>query len=453
VDVKQAPWTGRNAQVRLPSDQIEYLPASSLRPNPRNPRTHSEKQIDQLVRSVLEFGLLLPLLVDSDNTVVKGNAVFAALKQIGIDPIPILRVSHLSPAQLRAYVIADNKTALNAGWDIEILKEDFAAIIDGDLDFDVSITGFEFAEVDLILDSTVAGGVDPADELPPVPAVAVTRLGDIWSIGPHRLICGDATNAGTFAALMGEARAQMVLTDQPYNVKINGPVSGKGKNKHREFPMASGEMTSPDYVSFLGSTYANLVAYSAPGSLHYLFTDWRHADETNAAGKANYTELKNICVWTKTNGGLGSFYRSQHEFVYVFKAGNAPHVNNIQLGRFGRYRSNVWTYAGANSFGKTRDEDLAMHPTVKPVAMLADAILDATRPNDIVLDCFVGSGSTLVAAAKTRRVGYGVELDPIYCDVTLTRLSKLLKLEPIHEPSGLTFAEIARDRVANGEEK
>jgi len=445
VDVKQVSWSGKNAFVRLPEDHIEYLPAASLKPNPRNPRTHSEKQIDQLARSVLEFGLLLPLLVDGDNTIVKGNAVFAALKQIGVDQIPVLRVGHLSPAQLRAYVIADNRTALNAGWDIEILKEDFAALIGSDLD--VTITGFDFPEVDLILNSTETESADPADEVPPAPATAVTRLGDIWSVGPHRLICGDATKAETFAALMGDVRAQMVLTDQPYNVAIDGHVSGNGQITHREFAMAAGEMTSPEYTEFLTCTYRNLATYSVPGALHYLFTDWRHGEETNAAGKKVYSELKNVCVWAKTNGGLGSLYRSQHELVYVFKVGDAPHTNNVQLGRFGRNRSNVWSYAGANSFGKTRDEDLAMHPTVKPVAMLADAILDVTHPKDVVLDCFAGSGSTLVAAAKTRRVGYGVELDPIYCDIILARLSKLLKLEPIHEPTGRTFQEIGNERA------
>ncbi len=443
MDVKQAPWNGKNAYVRLPSDRIEFVPASSLKPNPRNPRTHSEKQIDQLARSVLEFGLTLPLLIDGENTIIKGNAVFAALKQLGQDSIPILRVDHLSAAQLRAYVIADNRTALNAGWDIEILKEDFSLLLDSELD--VTVTGFDFAEIDQILNQAGEQAVDPADEVPPTPRRAVTRLGDIWQIGRHRLICGDATKRETYAALMSDARAQLVITDQPYNVKIDGPVSGKGKVKHGEFVMASGEMSSAEYVEFLFSAYQNLAEFSQPGALNYLFTDWRHAEETTAAGKRVYSELKNVCVWAKTNAGLGSLYRSQHEFVYVFKVAGAPHVNNIQLGRF-RYRTNVWTYAGANSFGKTREEDLAMHPTVKPVAMLADAILDASRPNDIVLDCFVGSGSTLVAAAKTRRIGYGIELDPAYCDVTLTRLSKLLKVDPIHEASGRTFDEITVER-------
>ncbi|WP_439924417.1 site-specific DNA-methyltransferase [Nitrobacter sp. JJSN] len=444
MDVKQVPWSGKNAIVRLPSEQIEYVPASALKPNPRNPRTHSEKQIDQLVRSVLEFGLTLPLLVDGDNTIVKGNAVFAALKQLGVDSIPVLRVDHLSPTQLRAYVIADNRTALNAGWDVEILKEDFEAILDCDLD--VTITGFDFAEIDLIVNSDSEAAPDPADELPALPATAVTQLGDIWTVGPHRLICGDATKPETFAALMGNARAQMVFADPPYNVAIDGHVSGLGKNQHREFVQASGEMTRREFVAFLTGALRNLADYSLNGALHYLCMDWRHALEIQEAGEAVYSELKNICVWAKTNAGMGSLYRSQHEFVYVFKVGKSAHINNIQLGRYGRARSNVWTYAGATSFGVTRDADLAMHPTVKPVAMIADAILDASQPKGAVLDCFAGSGSTLVAAAKARRIGYGVELDPIYCDVILTRLARVLKADPVLQQTGKTFTQMAAER-------
>jgi len=444
MNMKQVPWSGKNALVRLPSDQIEYLSTSAVKPNPRNPRTHSEKQIDQLVRSVLEFGLTLPLLVDGDNTIVKGNAIFAALKQLGVDSIPVLRVDHLSSAQLRAYVIADNRTALNAGWDVEILKEDFEAILECDLD--VTITGFDFAEIDLIVNSDDEAAPDPTDEVPTLPATAVTQLGDIWTVGPHRLVCGDATNPQTFTALMGDVRAQMVFADPPYNVAIDGNVSGLGKNQHREFVQASGEMSRPEFVAFLNGALQNLVDYSLDGSLHYLCMDWRHALEIQGAGEAVYSELKNICVWAKTNAGMGSLYRSQHEFVYVFKAGKSAHINNIQLGRYGRARSNVWTYAGATSFGVTREADLAMHPTVKPVAMIADAILDASTPKGAVLDCFAGSGSTLVAAAKTGRTGYGIELDPIYCDVILTRLARFLKADPILQQTGKTFTEMAKER-------
>ena len=290
-----------------------------------------------------------------------------------------------------------------------------------DCDLDVTITGFDFAEIDLIVNSDEEAAPDPADELPTLPATAVTRLGGVWTIGPHRLICGDATKPETFAALMGNVRAQMVFADPPYNVAIDGHVSGLGKNQHREFVQASGEMTRREFVAFLTGALRNLVDHSLDGSLHYLCMDWRHALEIQEAGETVYSELKNICVWAKTNPGMGSLYRSQHEFVYVFKAGKSAHINNIQLGRYGRARSNVWTYPGATSFGMSRDADLAMHPTVKPVAMIADAILDGSTPKGAMLDCFAGSGSTLVAAAKTRRVGYGIELDPIYCDVILTR--------------------------------
>jgi hypothetical protein len=229
---------------------------------------------------------------------------------------------------------------------------------------------------------------------------------------------------------------------------IGGHVSGLGKKTHREFAMASGEMSETGFIAFLGSVFSNLVQVSKDGSLHFHCMDWRHIGEILTAGRGAYSELKNLCVWNKTNAGMGSLYRSQHELVFVFKSGKAAHINNIELGRYGRFRTNVWDYPGANSFGAARDAELAMHPTVKPVALVADAILDASRPGGLVLDAFAGSGSTLVAAAKTRRRGYGIELDPIYCDVILQRLMRQTGLPAVHGETGLAFEAVKEQRQA-----
>jgi DNA modification methylase len=270
-----------------------------------------------------------------------------------------------------------------------------------------------------------------------------TRLGDVWCFGDsHRLICGDSTKSETYQQLLGDARAQMVFTDPPYNVPISGHVGGLGTIRHREFAMASGEMSQPQFTAFLQSVFGHLATYSVPGSVHFQCMDWRHCSEIMAAGAAAYTDLKNICVWAKNNGGMGSLYRSQHEFVFVFKSGTAPHINNVELGKHGRYRTNVWSYAGVNSFGGDRS-DLALHPTVKPVAMVADAIRDCSHRKGIVLDAFVGSGTTLIAAEKTGRRGYGIEIDPGYCDVTIRRMGAVCGLEAVLEATGQGFDEIA----------
>jgi len=261
----------------------------------------------------------------------------------------------------------------------------------------------------------------------------------MWTIGPHRLICGDSMEAVTYERLLGEERAQMVFTDPPYNVPIAGHVSGLGKVKHAEFAMASGEMTEGQFTAFMRTIFERLVGFSQDGSIHFVCMDWRHMNEVLTASRGAY-DLQNLCVWTKTNGGMGSLYRSQHELVFVYKSGAVPHINNVELGRHGRNRTNVWAYAGINSFGSHRDGDLALHPTVKPVALIADAILDCSNRKGVVLDVFAGSGSTLVAAHRTGRRGYGIEIDPHYCDVILRRLQKIMRKDPILDGSGKPFA-------------
>ncbi len=305
------------------------------------------------------------------------------------------------------------------------------------------------AEIDLLLSDAEADQADPADAVPEVAVgPAVTQPGDIWQIGRHRIICGDSTMSETYTRLLAGEAAQMVFTDPPYNVKIDGHVSGLGATKHREFAMASGEMSEAEFTHFLKDVFANLAEHAVDGAIHFVCMDWRHVGEVLAAATPAYSELKNICVWAKTNGGMGSLYRSQHELVFVYKSGRAPHINNVELGRHGRYRTNVWQYAGANAFSATRDGDLAMHPTVKPVALVADAILDYSRRKGIVLDAFAGSGTTLVAAERTGRRGYGIELDPLYCDVIVRRLATVAGLEAVHVESGRTFTELAGARAA-----
>ena len=430
---------------------INHQNVDALEPRATNPRTHSKKQIRQIPDSIERFGFTNPILVDDAGGIVAGHGRIEAAKLLGVETVPTIRLEDLTEAEIRAYVIADNKLTENAGWDREMLAAEFQGLLELDIDFDITITGFEMPEIDILIgELDTDDGEDPADD---VPAVAdgppVTRPGDIWRIGKHRLICGDALDPASYARLLDGAEAQMVFTDPPYNVPIEGHVSGLGKVKHREFAMASGEMTEDQFTAFLATAFQNLAGNSADGAIQFICNDWRHMGEVIAAGGQAYTELKNLCVWSKTNGGMGSLYRSQHELVFVYKVGTAPHINNVELGRHGRYRTNVWTYAGINSFGKDRDAELALHPTVKPVKLVADAILDCSKRGGIVLDAFAGSGTTLIAADRTGRRGYGIELDPHYCDVIVRRLTTAAKVEAIHAETGKTFPEIARGREAD----
>ena len=428
--------------------KITYRKIGELIPYTGNARTHSDKQIAQIAASIRQFGFTNPVLIDEDGSIVAGHGRVAAAKQLGIAEVPTIVLGHLTPAERRAYVIADNRLAELAGWDREILKIEFQALAELDLDFDLEITGFETAELDLLLDDSAGeDAADPADEMPePVPGPAVTQPGDVWLLGKHRLICGDARDPATYAALMGAERARAVFTDPPYNVKIDGHVCGSGTVKHREFAMASGEMDAGTFTAFLEESLGAMAAVSLDGAIHFTCMDWRHMAELQAAGSKVYSELKNLVVWAKTNGGMGTFYRSRHELIYVWKVGTAPHTNTFGLGEHGRYRTNVWEYPGVNSFGGNQ-KDLALHPTVKPVALVADAIKDVTRRGEIVLDGFGGSGTTLIAAERTGRVARLVELDPIYCDVICRRYSALTGVEPVLEATGETFEAAAETRA------
>lgn len=429
--------------------KITHQSPAALRPRATNPRTHSKKQIRQIADSIEQFGFNNPVLLDSVGGIVAGHGRIEAANLLGLEKVPTIRLDDLTENEIRAYVIADNKLAENAGWDREILAIELHGLIELDIDFDATITGFEMPEIDILIgELNSADDEDLADDVPAVPdGPIVTRPGDIWCIGKHRLICGDATDPDIYARLLEGAVAQMIFTDPPYNVPIDGHVSGLGNVKHREFAMASGEMSQDEFSAFLSTVFRNLAGYSADGSIHFICMDWRHISEVAAAGEDAYTELKNLCVWAKTNGGMGSLYRSQHELIFVFKAGAEHHINNIELGKHGRYRTNVWNYPGINSFSKNRDAELSLHPTVKPIALVADAILDCSMRGGIVLDAFAGSGTTLIAAEKTGRRGCGIELDPQYCDVIVRRLTVAAEIEAIHTETGETFSEIERKRA------
>ena len=433
---------------------IVYQALADLKPRAGNPRTHSKKQVAQIANAIRRFGFTNPVLVDDANRIIAGHGRVEAAKTVGLDQVPTVRLSAMSEAEVRAYVIADNRLAENAGWDRALLGLELQYLTELEIDFDVTVTGFDLPDIDLLIGelSLAAEGDDPADAIVEVAAgPAISRPGDIWQIGSHRLICGDSTQFETFQRLLGTARAQMVFTDPPYNVPIAGHVGGLGSIQHREFAMASGEMSQAEFTDFLRSVFGHLAAFSVDGAIHFQCMDWRHVPEILAAGTAAYADLKNICVWAKNNGGMGSLYRSQHEFVFVFKSGTAPHINNIELGKHGRYRTNVWSYAGVNAFGEDRG-DLSLHPTVKPVAMVADAIRDCSHRRGIVLDAFLGSGTSFIAAEKTGRRGYGIEIDPAYCDVAIRRLRAVCGLEAILEASGRPFAEAEQANPADGVE-
>ena len=435
---------------RVGDDVLQHLAPEVLRPWARNARTHSKKQLRQIADSIRTFGFTNPVLIDEGNTILAGHGRVEAARMLGLPTVPCRQIATMTAAQKRAYVLADNKLALNAGWDEEMLATELAGLLALEIDFDIGVTGFSIPEIDSLiegLDPEQKG--DPADDRLPrdEDGPPVTRLGDVWQLGRHRLICGDALKADTYARLMGSDRAQMVFTDSPYNVPIDGHVCGSGAIKHREFAMAAGEMSSPEFTAFLQTAFDHLATHSVDGAIHFVCMDWRHMGEILAAGQAVFAELKNLMVWVKDNGGMGSFYRSRHELIFAFKNGTAPHINSFELGQHGRYRTNVWEYRGVNTRKQGRLEELALHPTVKPVEMIADAIKDCSKRGGIVLDPFGGSGSTLIAAAKTGRRARLAELDPIYVDRIIRRWQASAKDEAVHAETGEAFDEVATSRA------
>ena len=437
--------------------RIEHVAIERLKLDPRNPRVHSDRQVKQIAGSIKAFGFNVPVLADQDGNLLAGHGRVYAARRLGLRQIPVIRLEHLSPEQARAFAIADNRLSETSSWDERLLGEVFRDLASVELDFDLEATGFTMGEIDLRIEGlsvATAGDPDPADELPAVlNQPPVSRPGDLWQLGRHRLLCGNALDQAGYERLMDRARARVVFTDPPYNVPIDGHVSGKGRVRHREFLMASGQMTSTQFTRFLASAFELAARHSTPGALHYVCMDWRHQHELLTAALGIYAEFKNLCIWVKDNAGMGSLYRSQHELVFVFKNGRTPHRNNVELGQHGRNRTNVWHYPGLNNFGRKGEEGnlAALHPTIKPVALIADAILDCSARGDLVLDPFLGSGSTLLAAERVGRVCRGIELDPLYVDTAIRRWQHSTGESAIHTSTGKRFDDVVLDEGCDGE--
>jgi DNA modification methylase len=400
----------------LPRLELSYVPLSELRPSARKLRKLDPTHVREVASSISLLGFCDPLMVGRGNELIDGEARYEAAKQLGLDRAPCVRIDHLSPDEQRVLRLAVNRLAEKGQWDLDALKIEFEELIL--LGAPVEITGFSPAEIDHVILATAAEGLEQGP-LEPDPATAVARVGDIFQLGPHRIVCGDATDPEVFRQLMGgDKPACLLLTDEPYNVKIAGNVTG---GRHREFAMASGEMSDAEFLAFNETWMAVVLPYLCDGAIFGTFIDWRGSPIVHSAATKLGLTPSNLIVWAKTNAGMGSLYRSQHELLPLFKKGTAPHVNNVELGKRGRWRSNVWTYPGASSLGSDARRGLKDHPTVKPTAMLQDALLDLTNRNDIVVDPFLGSGSTLIAADKTGRVCRGVEFDPLYVDVIVRR--------------------------------
>jgi DNA modification methylase len=431
--------------------RVRWISIEQIKPNSRNARTHSGKQVRQIANSIGAFGFTNPLLVTEDGKLIAGEGRYKAAQLLGLTKVPVIVLPGLSPARRRALAIADNKIAENAGWDRERLAieiPELAGLLATE-GLDVSILGFETVEIDQLVADFEEDAADPQDSIDPKwwEACVVSKPGDLWVLGPHELLCGGARSAADIARLMANRRADLAFLDP--HVRIGGVV-GRGRTKHSEFAMASGEMSSAEYVRFLGVTLNAAASVSRDGALHYVCTDWRHIAELMAAAKPVYGDTINIAVWVKSNAGQGSFYRSQHEFVGVFRVGEAPHLNNVEVGRHGRSRSNVWHYARVNSFCADRMEELRSHPSAKPVALVADVIKDGTRRGDVVLDTFAGSGTTILAAERVGRHARALEIEPRFVDVAIRRWQAFTRRDARHAESGLSFDEMAANRSRSG---
>lgn len=432
----------------IPQGRPEFAPVSQLRPNPANPRVHNRHQARVLARSMRQLGYISPIVVDKTGMIVAGHLRFEALLMLGVADVWVVRLDHLTEAQIKAFMIADNKLAEMSEFDERKLALLLKELHQINIEVVADSTGFEIAEIELriqALDPPEEGDADDDVEVPE--GTPVSRLGDTWGAGRHRLHCGSALDPASYDSVLGQERAAAAFTDPPWNVRVNGHVGGKGRRKHPEFVMASGEMSDREFREFLLTTVCQIVAYSVEHATLFACIDWRHVEEMIGAIRANDCELLNLCVWVKPNAGMGSLYRSRHELVTVFSRKDVQRRNNVQLGKYGRTRTNVWNYSGMNSFarrGQVRGLDL--HPTVKPLAMVSDAILDVTAPDDIVLDPFCGSGTTIIAAERTGRRGYGIELNPLYVDTAIMRWQRMTGQAAVHAVTGKTFDEMRQER-------
>lgn len=437
------------ANRKLPPLQIEYVPTSSVEPYGKTLRPIRPKHLAAVVGSLRTFGFVAPIVIDDDNVVVDGHALVLAAERLGIDQVPVVRVGHLSPEMIKACRVALNKLSEGGCWDETAIKLEMIEIapILVEHDIEIETLGYSVAEFDLMMTGADEPDVSDEGEETDLSSTAVSKDGDLWMLGGHRLLCGNALDEEAFVRVMAGEKARLTFTDPPYNLKVDGVISGLGKVKHREFAMASGEMSRAEFVSFLGAYMINCAEHSVDGAVHFACMDWRHFLELIMAGEAAFDKFLNLVVWNKTNAGMGSMYRSQHELVGVFKSGTAPHTNTFGLGDTGRYRTNVWTVAGANTFRRGRDQDLADHPTVKPTTLVMDAIKDVSHRGEVVLDCFCGSGTTILAAENTGRLCRGIELDPIYVDVAVKRWQKLTGKIATLEGDGRSFEDVSLTRL------
>ena len=435
-------------ESKIGGRRISLLAIGDLIPDPLNPRKHSRAQVRAIAKSIRAFGFNAPILTDKYRKIIAGEGRWEGAKLLGLMQVPVIFLDHLTETEARAYLLADNALHDRSKWDDPKLAVQLKELSDVVLDFDLEAIGFELPEIDVRIQSlTVSDAADRADEFDAVTGPAVSTAGDLWVLGAHRLFCGNALESSPYAILMAHEKAAAVISDSPYNVKIFGHVSGNGKLTHREFAMGSGELSKGEFTEFLTTSLKLMCDYAAAGALLYCFMDWRHLGEMVAAGNAARCDLLNVVVWIKNNAGMGSFYRSRHELIFLFRNGTQSHLNNIQLGKFGRNRSNAWFYPGVNNFRSKGTEDvLALHPTPKPIAMIADAILDCTRRGDVVLDPFAGSGTTILAAERTGRRCFAIEIDGLYCDTIIARWEKMTGQQAVNV-DGETFAQVKLDRT------
>lgn len=437
--------------VAFRHDRIAYLPIDEIKPYSGNARTHDENQITVLMASMKMFGFTNPALLDGDNVLIAGHGRVEAARRLGMKTVPVLWIEGLSPDQVRAYRISDNRIAELAGWDEHILAIELQHLTSIDIDFSIEVTGWSTAEIDVLIENAASceDGEDPADIIPPLAKTAISRPGDLWLMGPHRLLCGSALETGCYERLMQGEKAVLICQDPPWNIAVK-TISGSGKTKHREFVMGSGEMSEAEFRDFLQTQLACNLACVEPGAVFQVFIDWRGVEKVITAGTALGLELINVCVWHKGHGSFGSPWRSAHELIVCFRVPGAPIRDRVKMGQHGRLRSNVWEVPGMGSFGKGREAALAMHPTSKPVRLLTEAIRDVTDRGDIVLDAFMGSGSCLIAAHRTGRIARGLELDPLYVDTIVRRWQDLTGEMATLDGDGRSFADIA---AAHGKEE
>jgi DNA modification methylase len=434
--------------------RIEYVAVDALCPSPHNVRTHSRKQISQIARSIKRFGFQPPIIINGGDRILAGHGRKLAAEELGLAEVPCVRVTELSQSEERAFALAENRIAENAGTDRELLAAELLelSVLLPELSVpdDIELTGFSFAEFDVLQhDFAEATKTDDNDEPFPEGGPPVSLQGDLWLLGKHRIVCGDARDPDAYGRLFdGAAAAEMVITDPPYNVRIRGHVAGRGKVKHQEFAFASGEMKDDEFRQFLLESIGGMAAACRPGALIYTFVDWRSVELFCRVGRELGLTLVNICVWNKTTPGQGSFYRSAHELICVLAKPGGSRRNNIELGRHGRSRTNVWTFAAPNKFA-TGDDAIRQHPTPKPVNMIAEAIKDASGRGAVVLDAFLGSGTTILAAEKVGRVGYAIEYEPVYVDLAIRRWQRVTGRDAILAGTDQTFNEIAENGRAS----